>query len=175
MLRTLRGVLGTALAWALPWALAGGAALTVLGYVSFARAFAPPTNVLVDMFLNGALVSGVIGAMSGAAFASIVALTERRATFVSLSIGRMLGWGAVGSGAVALALTAVASIATGRAPWSLLPLVGVSVALGAASSAGMLWLARRAHDDPSTPALGSGASSMPPIARERQPVRRGTT
>jgi len=175
MLRTLRGVLGTAIAWALPWALAGGAALTVFGYVGIARAFAPPANVLIDMFWNGALVSGVVGALSGAAFAGTVALTERRTSFASLSIGRMLAWGALGSGAVALALAAVASLTSGRVPWPLLPLVGVSVALGAASSASMLWLARRARDDVSPPMLASGDPSLSPRARERQPVRRGTT
>ncbi|MBX3173724.1 MAG: hypothetical protein KF709_04895 [Gemmatimonadaceae bacterium] len=123
--------------------------------------------MLVDLFVNGALVSGVIGALSGAAFAGTVAVTERRATFVTLSMGRMLGWGAVGSGAVALMLTAVASTVSGRAPWALLPLVGVSVALGAASSAGMLWFARRAHDDRGTPALGSSAAARSAVAALR--------
>jgi hypothetical protein len=174
MLRTLRGVIGTAFAWALPWALVGGAALAVLGYVSLSSISPPTLRILLEMFLNGAVVAGGIGAFSGAAFAGIVTLSERPSAFSDLSLPRLAAWGAAGGGTTALAFLGAASVADARILWPLWPLFGLSAGLGAASAATMYWLARHDRDLGSPPALGAGAAvpSLPAVERDAITRRR---
>lgn len=173
MLRTLRGIIGTAIAWAVPWAVAGGSVLAVLGYVSFSNVAPPPVRIILDMFLNGGLVAGVIGAFAGVAFASTVALTERRSTFSDLKLSRMVAWGAIGGGAIALAFLGAASVANARILWPLWPLLGLSAGLGAASSASMLLLARRSREPTGPGALPAGAAAPPLVRTDRDPVAPG--
>ena len=168
MLRMLRGVLGTAIAWAVPWALGGGAALAVIGYASLAHLGSRPPELILEIFWNGAMVAGVIGALSGAAFACVVAVRERHTSFADLTVPRMLLWGAIGGGAIALASVGVAGIANARVLWPLLPLVGLSTALGAASATSMLWLARRGRGAEVSVTLPAGAHRTTPPTSTRK-------
>ena len=138
LIRILRGVLGTAAAWSLAWI-----PLTLATW-SIAALFGsgPPLESWGPMVAYAAFR----GAMSGAAFATVLAIAGRRRTFESLRMRDMVRWGALGGiVAPAISLGAMALTTAVAIP----PLsfgLGLSFAsiLGAVSAGGTLWIARRA-------------------------------
>ena len=141
LIRILRGVLGTAAAWSLAWI-----PLTLVSW-SIVAAFSgnvPPLQQWGPIVI-GAMVRGAI---SGAAFATVLAIAGRRRTFASLRLRDMFLWGAVG-GIVAPAITlgVIAATTTHVIPAVTMGLgLGMASALGAVSAAGTLWVARRAPE-----------------------------
>jgi hypothetical protein len=85
LLRTLRGILGTALVWAVCWTPAGMALW----------AFQIGGHVPLDWWVFIAGHSAQRGATGGALFASAVALAERRRSLDSLAPARLAVWGAL--------------------------------------------------------------------------------
>ena len=149
LIRVLRGVLGTAAAWSLAWI-----PLTLATW-SITAAFSSHVPSLQQW---GPIVIGAMvrGAISGAAFATVLAIAGRRHTFTSLRSRDMLLWGAVG-GIVAPAITlgVIATTTTHVIPVLTMGLgLGFASALGAVSAAGTLWVARRAPElvSPTAPA-----------------------
>ena len=115
-LRRIRGVLGTAVTWAVGWGTVG--------------------------FLAGVPQWAVVGFTAGAGFAVALSLAERRSRAETLVLWRTALWGGVGAvigGGVAVPwLWAMSSGAL-----QLLPFLGVSALLGAGSATGTLLLVRR--------------------------------
>lgn len=103
MLRRLRGILSLAVLWAMVWLLAG-----VVVELAFRWSAGSPRHGLHFQDLLG--WTG-LGAFSGAVFAALIALFERRRTFDELSVKRLASWGAL-AGAV---LPVAASVAMGFA------------------------------------------------------------
>ena len=86
------------------------------------------------------------GALSGAIFAVVLAIAERRHTLAELSFARVAVWGAMGSLALPAALTILDVVrATSPSEWRFVFIaLGIAAALGAGCAAGTLALARRA-------------------------------
>lgn len=97
VIRVLRGVLGTAAAWSLALI-----PLTLASWSVTAALFGggPSLEHWAPMVIGAA----VRGAISGAAFATVLAIAGRRRTFASLRLRDMVLWGAVG-GIVAPTMT----------------------------------------------------------------------
>ncbi len=146
IVQRLRGILLTALTWALPWAAVGGATVVAFDWLARAPGFHTLTSVEFawGLFLDGARFFALVGAVAGALFAGVVAVAERRRTFATLNTGRMVVWGAL-SGAALPLLVGIGAVLTG-APSMLrdLFLAGIGASLGAGSAAVMLRIARRA-------------------------------
>ena len=141
LIRVLRGVLGTAAAWSLAWV-----PLTLATWSITAALFGsgPPWQYWPTILIGAA----VRGAISGAAFATVLAVAGRRRTFESLRLRDMALWGAVG-GIVAPAITlgAIAVTSASAIPALTMGLgLGFASALGAVSATGTLWVARRAQE-----------------------------
>lgn len=125
--------------------------------------------VLFEFVLIGALLSGITGAINGAAFAVFLMVAERRRTLDALSKGRVALWGALGGAALPLATYILSRL------WLGFHVAGVSFhfgglartliivlsssALGAAVAVTHLSLARRVPAEPSRASLGSGGRS----------------
>jgi hypothetical protein len=103
MIRRLRGILSLAMLWAVVWLLAGLVIEVGLRW----------NAGLLRYGIHFQDLSGWtgLGAFSGAVFAALIALFERRRTFDELSVKRLAIWGAL-AGAV---LPVAASIALGFA------------------------------------------------------------
>ena len=87
------------------------------------------------------------GALSGAIFAVVLAIADRRHTLAELSLVRVAVWGAIGSLALPAAFTIVDVMRTTfpYPQWQfVLTALGIAAAQGAGCAAGMLALARRA-------------------------------
>jgi hypothetical protein len=141
VLRVMRGVLGTAIAWGLAWipfTLGAWGALAVFG-----------GEVAPLRYLGAAVVGAALrGAISGAAFAGVLAIAGRRRTFATLRARDMLLWGAIG-GVVAPAIVFTAIALTSKVA---IPLTAFGFGLGMASLSGAvcavatLGIARRAPE-----------------------------
>ncbi|MBX3132425.1 MAG: hypothetical protein KF689_03410 [Gemmatimonadaceae bacterium] len=146
IVQRLRGILSTALTWALPWAVVGGATVVAFDWLSRAPGFHTLTSgsFAWTLFLDGARFFALVGAVAGALFAGVVAVAERRRTFATLNTRRMVAWGALGGAALPL-LVGIGAVLTG-APSMLRDLffAGLGASLGAGSAAVMLRIARRA-------------------------------
>ena len=84
------------------------------------------------------------GFVGGAAFSTVLAVTEGRRRFDEMSLPRFAAWGAVGSFLLALPLLQLAF--DPLALDGLFGIGGVVALMGAGSAAGSLALARRADD-----------------------------
>ena len=143
--RRLRGIATFSLLWAIVWGFAGAVVYAVAGIGWTARAGEPLTlGAALQYAPIGALFFGSYGMLSGAAFAVILALTERRHNLDGLSVQRVATWGALGGVAILLLnLALIVFVERGQVPGHLVPaLLGMSF-LGAACAAGSLLLARR--------------------------------
>jgi hypothetical protein len=92
--------------------------------------------------------AAVRGAISGAAFAVVLAVGGRRRSFATLRFRDMLLWGAIGG---VLLPTVGFGIHALSAPVSAPPLalglgLGIAAAVGAVTAAGTLWIARKAPE-----------------------------
>ena len=149
ILRTMRGILGTAIAWAIPWALLGGAFIATVQFIALPASAVPSVSLLRwtgGIFLLGAQLSAIAGAIAGATFAVTLALRGRRWTFAQLSAARMLVLGAIGGAVAGAVPMLVISISSASTSLTLLPFVGFTALLGSGSALSMLQLARRSPD-----------------------------
>jgi hypothetical protein len=145
VLRQLRAVLGISLLWALVWLPLGVA----VALYAAARSPQPSDFISRPVSLPVFVTAWTAwGGMSGALFAVVLGLTERRHTLGELSMARTAVWGALGSMTVPAALIVIEVLRTPLAlrlyDWRL-PLVAlaVSAVLGAGCAAATLTLARR--------------------------------
>lgn len=140
-LRRIRGVVGTALTWAVAWS--GGALLLAL-LESLGTFFGP-----VLYYVVFASVFGVAGFVGGGIFSVVLGIAERRRSFDQMSLPRFAAWGAVGG----LLLAALWLTGAGPPPTTgeLLGTGILMTMLGGGSAAGSLALARKAD-----PLLESG-------------------
>ena len=139
-MRRLRGILVAAVIWAIVW-LPLGLALPWLRRRPLDQCvYCPPSFVI--RFLG---IWTLWGALSGAIFAVVLAIAERRRTLADLSFARVAVWGAIGSLALPGAMT-ISDVMRSAAPDSerfVLMALGIAAALGAGCAAGTLALARR--------------------------------
>jgi cation transporter-like permease len=140
-LRRVRGIVGTALTWALVW-LPMGIVMAVYRF----RHLHPHAPIPLRVILVVALAWAAWGAISGAVFASVLAVAERHRALSDLLPSRTAAWGALGAVVlpggifliVALKNPSVDLIVPAAATLS------ISAVLGAACAAATLALARRA-------------------------------
>ena len=145
MSRRLRAAFSIAVLWALVWVPVG------LALAFFAAASPPrPSDLIsrpvaVPQFLA---VWTLWGAFSGATFALVLAVAERRRTIGSLSLSRTALWGGLGAAALPILLVAVDVVRTPAGlrgyGWTFPGLIlVVSALLGACCAGATLLLARR--------------------------------
>lgn len=159
VLRRLRGVFGSALLWATTWGIAGGLGYAVAGTKWTLEGGRPLSiSAVVPYIATGVLFLALYGALSGAAFAVVLTLVERRRTIHNLSIRRIATWGALGGITVLLLNLLAVYLIEGRVPSDTLPVLLIMSLLGAGCAAGSLALARRAPEDRAVNDLGSGGS-----------------
>lgn len=131
-----------ALIWAIVW-LPLGLALPWLRRRPLNQCvYCPP-----DFVIRFLTIWTLWGALSGAIFAVVLAIAERRHTLAELSLARVAAWGAIGSLALPGAFT-IADVMQTTFPYAqwrfVLIVLGIAAALGAGCAAGTLALARRA-------------------------------
>ena len=101
-----------------------------------------PVGIGLAAVVTNSVLLAVFGFVGGAAFSTVLGITEGRRRFDEMSLPRFAGLGAVGG-----LLTSV--LVGGGGGWFILEtlvFVGVVTLLGAGSAAGSLALARRAED-----------------------------
>jgi hypothetical protein len=134
LIRRLRAILVIALIWAGAW-LPVGALLIA-------------THILdTDRPFLGLAIWTAWGGVSGAAFALVLAVSERRASFSQLSLARFMTWGAVGG----LILPVAWMLFDSGGPvvwqwdywWPALVVLALSALLGSICAAATALLARR--------------------------------
>jgi hypothetical protein len=133
--RRLRGTLGLASLWAAVWLPTGVLLSLVLGWTGH--------SLRLPSWYLGAWT--VLGASSGAVFAMLLALFERRRSLQDLSVRRLSIWGAAAGAALPIAgsLLLVAFV-SGLSLSSDAPVVfAVLALLGASSAWATLTIARR--------------------------------
>lgn len=151
ILRRLRGILVTALIWAFLWVPVGLIAGIYRSFKLQSYDGIPWALPGLDQFLMAILANVAVwmiwGAISGALFAVLLALIERRRDVAALSVRRTAIWGALG--AVALPTIVLAAFLAVEPEFSLLSLavwpLTISALAGAASAATTLFLAQRAE------------------------------
>jgi hypothetical protein len=165
MLRRVRGILGSMLAWAAPWALAGAGLAVWLharGGYQWQRLMAHLDLIGWPAWAGGgvgylAARGALVGAVNGALFAAVVLLAHRRGT----PLDRLSRWGFAGIGAFASGAVAVAALSMPAA------LAAVVAAVGALSGASYLTAAQRGQrlsrpvDDHTAGRIGGGAGRTP--------------
>ena len=123
ILRRTRGVLGTALTWAVGWTGVGA-------LLSF---------VVPGWPLMAAVTVGFLGLYTGATFAVMLSITQRRRTLDQLSLPKMAAIGATVAGVV---LAYMLGSGTPAGIWW--SYMAVGAVLGAGSAAGHVAVAKRA-------------------------------
>ena len=146
ILRKLRGALGTALTWAVGWAV-GGFALATFLYVAVSPAGLP----FWEFALGAAFGFGRLGLMSGALFSGALAIIHGRRTLGELKPAWAGLWGGLAAFLISTGMLTIAIATTGLAPLSLssLEVVGFTAAtglvyggIGAATAVGTIMLAQ---------------------------------
>jgi hypothetical protein len=167
ILRRLRGVLGTAATWCV--AFTGvGAVITLVGLtvLKLSGVAGPiPTMQLIAEGVAALARWALLGAGSGAAFASVILLAGEKRTLTRLSSGRFARWGflagAVGSGLVGAGLLAVLKLPAMGVALPIGMVAGLAVVGGALGSGMATATLRAIRGDPTlaapaTPKLSSG-------------------
>ena len=134
-LKRMRGVLGTALTWAVAWSGVG----VVLGLVG--AVVAPGAGSVVDWVVTLVGVFGPLGFVGGVVFSTVLGIAEGRRRFDQMSLTRFAAWGAVGAFLVSAFLVLGDNSLLGFD--KVLPIL-VMTLLGAGSAAGSLAMARKA-------------------------------
>ena len=174
-MRILRGIIGTALAFAAPWAVFGGAlaVLVELGWNG------PPGIHPFFYYIKAALSQlapfGALGFAVGATFAGFLAVAGRRLAFDQLTATRVFGLGVTGAFVAAGGILAVVARASGGWHTGYGVALGVSTLLGGGSALAMLWIARRGAVDRVTSALSSGSDRAFEDRLARETARRAAT
>lgn len=146
-LRIVRGILGTALAFAVPWAVVGGAlAAAVDALWPGASTQGPLPEFYVWVAQSGPVLFGALGGVAGALYGLLLAIAGRRWSFTQLTIGRAISLGAVGGLAVGSALFGAAGAYLGMWPVQYSIGVGIASVLGAGTASVLLAWARRSPD-----------------------------
>lgn len=144
LLRLLRGTIGTAIIWAVGWALAG--TILRLTQATVFGALGLDAGIFTRLALIGGLFYAISGAFAGGLFAMLMAVNERRRTFSDLSTRRVVAWGTLAGLSYPVLWFTVRTVTFGSAPiGGLLFSFILPAALGAASAWGMLSLARRSN------------------------------
>lgn len=144
LLRLVRGIVGTALAFAVPWAVIGSALSAAIDTLwPGAGSQGPLPEFYLWVAQSGPVVFGTLGGVAGALYASLLATTGRTLSFDRLTTPRVIALGAAGGFAVGGALFGAAG-----AYFSIWPVqysigVGIATLLGAGSAATLLAWARR--------------------------------
>lgn len=149
--RLLRGMVSTAIAWGLAWAVLGAAFTILTGLV---RAFDVPLRTYASVALSSALFYAIVGVWAGGIFAITMAISERRHTFTELRMSRVITWGVLGGVSYPL-LGWTLSKLTGQEIGGLTTALVLTATFGALSAWAMLRLARRTAD-PEPTLLGAG-------------------
>jgi len=132
--RRIRGLIGCALLGAIPWALVGVATIFVLKHrlIPGFRVFSISSPISDNLYVAAAVFGAFFGAISGVVFGVLVLASERSRSVDKVRTRRFIAIGAVASAGVIGLLFGSVWVALGAG------------ALGAASSASILWIARRA-------------------------------
>ena len=146
ILRKLRGALGTALTWAVVWAVGSFASATLLYMTTDAIVVLGPFWEVAPL---AALRSGLYGLVGGALFSGALATVHGRRTLGELKPAWMGLWGGVAGLLVFIVVLGV-TVASGLAiPWSLPMFGGLALVasiyggLGAAIAVGTIRLAQK--------------------------------
>jgi membrane associated rhomboid family serine protease len=153
ILRRIRGLMGTALIWAMLWSLVGAA----LAIYNLIREGPERPGIELQYIAWVAVFYGAWGAISGAMFALVLAAAERRRSLNDLSMLRFTIWGSLA--AVALPILYILFF-NGLLVVELVPslaLFAVTAGLGAMCAGLTLGLARRAPKDLITKDTDSGS------------------
>lgn len=173
--RRLRGVLGTALVWAVPWAIVGALATLVATLIPpGGSAWLQTPGALLSVAGASAKVFGILGALCGATFAGTLALLGRRVTLAELRTATILEAGAIGGALVPIAVLAARTLLIGPAGPDTYMAIGLSSVFGAGSAWLMLRVARRTIEPAPPGQLGAAAPAPDFNARERAAERRPT-
>ena len=156
-IRILRGIVRTAVAFAIPWAVFGGALSVVIELVWNGPVGAHPLSRYLDVALSQLAPFAAIGFAVGATFAGFLALAGRRLAFEQLTATRVVGLGVTGALAAGGSILVLMASASGGWHTGYSVALGVAAVLGGASALSMLWIARRASAVRVTPELTTGA------------------
>jgi len=152
LLRKLRGILGTAVSWAVAWGVLGAAYGVVLGIRN------PRYWELANPILDTGIGLAVAGFIAGSGFGGLLGWLDRTKTLESLSRARVAAWGAAG-GALVPVLVHLTRGLTSSAGWTDVAMVAlVTGGLGCLSAVGTVRLALKAPGQRSS--LGAGASAV---------------
>lgn len=143
--RILRGVLGTAASWAVAWTVL---TLAIFGGAALFGADLPAWQFWPQILMGAARR----GAISGAAFAGVLALIGRRRSFGALRFPELMLSGALGAVVAPLITIGALTLGTSIAipPTAIAVSVALSSVFGAVTAGSALYVARRA------PELGAG-------------------
>lgn len=143
LLRRLRGILGMALSWAIPWGVAIG---TTGGLLAYFIVRLPPGVSRIVVALQAALGNGISGAvlgfLTGGVFSVVLISAEHQRSLPDLKESRFALWGAV-AGAASAGVMILPALTLGQIPalaWAVLMAVGTS--LGVVSSVSSLRIAQ---------------------------------
>jgi len=140
----LRGVLGTALTWAIVW-LPVGVVMALMALNSRREVICLYCPPFWDWFPLFVFSWTLWGAVSGGVFAIVLMIAERRRSLAELSYTRTALWGALGSLSLPAALMVRDAIRSGVLIEGRLGVLSVvlTAGLGAACAAGTLRIARQ--------------------------------
>ncbi len=139
-LQRIRGVLGTALTWAVAWFGVGTILFSFWVFGDPAAGFGLAAVVAV---VAGASTFASLGFIGGAIFSTVLWITEGRRRFDQMSLPRFASWGA--SGGLLMSVFFL-STQTGGSLLGTVIVSSVLTVLGAGSAAGSLALARKSED-----------------------------
>jgi hypothetical protein len=140
--RRLRGVIGTAVTWALGWAGVGIVHGSIL-FLWSRRDGRLPNITWFDFVSNQMQLLGMLGAATGSVFALGLWLGERGNTATKLTVGRAAAWGVLAAAAYPAVLAWKLDLGMpGFVQQFGVPTL-MGMGLGAASAALMVTLARR--------------------------------
>ena len=129
-LKRIRGVVGTALTWAVAWSGVGA----ILGLLTLAI----EGGGFLILFGTTASLA-LVGFVSGAIFSTVLGIAEGRRRFDEMSLARFAGWGALGGLIMSMPYIIIAGAS--------IPITAAFYAvMCGGSAAGSLALARRADD-----------------------------
>jgi hypothetical protein len=151
-IRILRGIVRTAVAFAIPWAVFGGVLSAVIELV-----WNGPVGTRPLSYYFSAALSQVAPFAVGAVFAGFLAVAGRKLAFEQLTAPRVLGLGVTGALAAGGSFLVLMASRSGGWHTGYSVALGVAAVLGGASALSMLWIARRASAVRVTPELTPGA------------------
>ncbi len=175
VIRILRGIIGTAVAFAVPWAVFGGVLSVVIELVRNAPVGARPVSYYVGAALSQVAPFAALGFAVGAAFAGFLAVAGRNLAFEQLTAPRVLGLGVTGALAAAGSLLALIAQTGGGWHTGYSVALGIAGVLGGGSALSMLWIARRGSAVRVTPELTTGTDRTLEDRLARDAAQRAAT